>query len=214
MKHILSQPGKSQLITRSSGVRKCYDMEVGENHVRVFYCTAKREGENSRYMDETSAPTAVAMYQISNIVYICNRKHSKPSQNLSDLPELPTFNPLQPIAPSHKVWNRLPNLFSELNAITPIEIFNYFRSGAVNDGIATLLWMDSSPVTIMSTIHPLSGKDSLVLRMRKHPGNKSTNTSGAKSTFLPRERQKELDIPVIVDAYNQHKVGVDVADQY
>ena len=66
----------------------------------------------------------------------------------------------------------------------------------------------------MSTIHPLSGEDSLVLRMRKHPGNKSTNASGANSTFLPGERQKELDIPVIVDAYNQHKVGVDVADQY
>jgi len=66
----------------------------------------------------------------------------------------------------------------------------------------------------MSTIHPLSGEDSLVLRMRKHPGNKSTNASGPNSTFLPRERQKELDIAVIVDAYNQHKVGVDVADQY
>jgi len=74
--------------------------------------------------------------------------------------------------------------------------------------------MGSSPVTIMSTIHPLSGEDSLVLRMRKHPGNKSINTSGANSTFLPGEHQKELDIPVIVDAYNQNKVGVNVADQY
>jgi hypothetical protein len=26
----------------------------------------------------------------------------KPSQNLTDLPELPTFNPLQPIVPPHK----------------------------------------------------------------------------------------------------------------
>ena len=74
--------------------------------------------------------------------------------------------------------------------------------------------MDSSPVTMMSTIHPLSGEDSLVLRMRKHPGNKSTNASGANSIFLPGEHQKELDIPVIVDAYSQHKVGVYVADQY
>jgi len=90
----------------------------------------------------------------------------------------------------------------------------HFRSGAVNDGVTTLLWMDSSPVTMISTIHPLSGEDSLVLRMRKHPGNKSTNAIGANSTFLPGECQKELDIPVIVDAYNQHKVGVDVADQY
>jgi hypothetical protein len=90
----------------------------------------------------------------------------------------------------------------------------HFRSGAVNDGVATLLWMDSLPVTMMSPIHPLSGEDSLVLRMRKHPGNKSTNAGGANSIFLPGERQKELDIPVIVDAYNKHKLGVDVADQY
>jgi hypothetical protein len=67
---------------------------------------------------------------------------------------------------------------------------------------------------MMSTIHPLSGEDSLVLRMRKHPHHKRTNASGANFIFLPGECQKELDIPVIVDAYNQHKVGVDVADQY
>jgi len=91
---------------------------------------------------------------------------------------------------------------------------DHFRSGDANDGVATLLWMDNSPVTMMSTIHPLSGEDSLVLRMRKHPGNKSTNASGANSTFLPGERWKELDIPDIVDAYNQHKVGMEVADQY
>jgi hypothetical protein len=90
----------------------------------------------------------------------------------------------------------------------------HFRSGAVDNGVAILLWIDSSPVTKMSTIHPLCGEDSLVLRMRKHPGNKSTNASGANSTFLPGEHQKELDIPVVVDDYNQQKVGVDVADQY
>jgi hypothetical protein len=116
-----------------------------------------------------------------------NRKLKKPSQNLTDLFELPTFNPLQIIVPSHIGWNRLPILFTELDANTLIQIFNYFRSGAVNDGVATLRWMDSSPVTMMSTIHPLSGEDSLVLRMRKHPVNKSTNASGASSTFLPGE---------------------------
>jgi len=90
----------------------------------------------------------------------------------------------------------------------------HFQSGAVNDGVATLLWMDSSAVTVMSTIHPPRGEDSLVLRMRSHQGNKSTNGSGATSTFLPGECQKELGIPVNIDAYNQQMVGVDVADQH
>jgi len=42
----------------------------------------------------------------------------------------------------------------------------------------------------------------------------STNASRGDSTFLSGKCQKELDIPVIVDAYNQHKVGVDMANQY
>jgi len=66
----------------------------------------------------------------------------------------------------------------------------------------------------MPTIHPLSGEDSQVPIMRKCPGNKSTNASRANSTFLLTECQKMLDIPVIIDAYNQHKEGVAVADQY
>jgi hypothetical protein len=40
------------------------------------------------------------------------------------------------------------------------------------------------------------------------------NATGAKSTVLPGECLKQFDIPVIVNAYTQHKVGVDVANQY
>jgi hypothetical protein len=38
----------------------CYDMEVGENRVRVFYGTVKREKKkDSRYIQEASAPATV-----------------------------------------------------------------------------------------------------------------------------------------------------------
>ena len=57
----------------------------------------------------------------------------------------------------------------------------HFRSGAVNDGVATLLWMDCSPVTMMSTIHPLSSEDSLVLRMRQHARSGFTKNHSAGS---------------------------------
>ena len=36
----------------------CYDMEVGENRVRVFYGTENREEKNLRYIQEASAPAA------------------------------------------------------------------------------------------------------------------------------------------------------------
>jgi hypothetical protein len=44
-------------------------MEVGENRVRVFDGTEKREGKekDSRYMNETSALAAVTVYEICNI---------------------------------------------------------------------------------------------------------------------------------------------------
>jgi hypothetical protein len=50
--------------------------------------------------------------------------------------------------------------------------------------------------------------------MKLHLSTKSTNTCAAYSTFVPRECQEEVDMPVIVDASNRHIEGVDVADQY
>jgi hypothetical protein len=42
-------------------------MEDGENRVRVFYGTEKREKEkDSRYIHEASASAAVTVYQICN----------------------------------------------------------------------------------------------------------------------------------------------------
>jgi len=90
----------------------------------------------------------------------------------------------------------------------------HYRSRAVNAGVATLRCMGCLLVTMKSKIHPLSGEDFLVLIMRQHLGDTSPNARVGNSTFLPGERRKELDIPAIVDAYNQHKVGVDVVDQY
>jgi len=55
----------------------------------------------------------------------------KSIQNLTDHFELPTFDHLQPIVHSHKAWNRLPISFSELDAITPIQIFNLFLTNSI-----------------------------------------------------------------------------------
>ena len=58
----------SQNITQPALATQCYDMEVGENRVRIFYSTEKREKEkDSRYIQEASAPAAVTVYQICNM---------------------------------------------------------------------------------------------------------------------------------------------------
>jgi len=46
-----------------------------ENRVCVFYGTKKREGKDSRYIQEASAPAAVTMYQICNIMYNGNSRY-------------------------------------------------------------------------------------------------------------------------------------------
>jgi len=61
----------------------------------------------------------------------CKKTLKKPAQNWTDLPKLPTFDPLHPIVPPHKAWNRLPIPFSELDAITPIQIFKLFLTNSI-----------------------------------------------------------------------------------
>ena len=56
----------------------------------------------------------------------------KPIQNLTDLPELLTFNHLRPIVSPHEAWNRFPILFSKLDTITPVQIFNLFLTNSIN----------------------------------------------------------------------------------
>ena len=68
----------------------------------------------------------------------------------------------------------------------------------------------SSNVTMMTTIHSLHAKD---LKYRWHLGQKSSNAAGANQVFQGTSGM-ELNIPKVILEYNQHKVGVDVADQY
>jgi len=51
---------------------ECYEMEVGENRVRVFYGTEKREGERLEIYTGGIGPCSRTVYQTCNIRYICN----------------------------------------------------------------------------------------------------------------------------------------------
>jgi hypothetical protein len=48
-------------------------MEAGENPVRVFYGTEKREGEILEIHTGGIGPCSSTVYQACNIMYICNR---------------------------------------------------------------------------------------------------------------------------------------------
>jgi hypothetical protein len=65
----------------------------------------------------------------------------------------------------------------------------------------------------MSTIHQLSGEGTEAMTHRFHPCNKSSNSASADTEFQGK-KEKDMLIPILILAYNLHKVGVDVADQY
>jgi len=89
----------------------------------------------------------------------------------------------------------------------------HFCCRAANNWVASVLLMDSFPVSMMSTIQPLSGDDLIGLSMRNHPGNQSTNTIGINSKLHSTKTRKELDIPVIDDVFIPNKVVVEDSDQ-
>jgi hypothetical protein len=76
-----------------------------------------------------------------------------------------------------------------------------------------VVWMDSAHVTIMTTIHPISGNNCEVLRNRCHPGNNSTNAAAANHEFQGVRETEMMFLIFILDS-NVYKVGLNVADQY
>lgn len=73
--------------------------------------------------------------------------------------------------------------------------------------------MDNAPVTMLSTIHQISGEMSFVERIRRQPRVTSTNAHNVQSVFNGQHTAK-LSIPKIINDYNFNMNGVDISDQY
>jgi hypothetical protein len=86
-------------------------------------------------------------------------------------------------------------------------------SGVVVDNVLSIFWMDNGPVTMLSTIHEITGPESRKVTKRKRPRYTSTNANKVREVFGD-EVEKFLPIPTVIDDYNHFMGGVDVADQY
>jgi hypothetical protein len=86
------------------------------------------------------------------------------------------------------------------------------RSGVVVDDVLATLWIDNGAVTMLSTIHELIGDDWEVKRNRRRPRETHVNAINVCATWGSASR-KLLKIPRIIDDYNHHMGGVDIADQ-
>ena len=85
-------------------------------------------------------------------------------------------------------------------------------SGKVIDNVLATLWIDNGPVTMLTTIHEICGDEWKVIRNRRRPRETSSNANTVRQVFGNAPR-KELAIPKVIDDYNHHMGGVDIADQ-
>jgi hypothetical protein len=86
------------------------------------------------------------------------------------------------------------------------------RSGIVVDDVLAILWMDNGPVTMLTTIHGLEGDNWKVEKLRRKPRTTSLNAAKVREVFGDNSQQL-LKIPCVVNDYNLHMGGVDIADQ-
>ncbi|CAG8793134.1 24728_t:CDS:2, partial [Cetraspora pellucida] len=84
--------------------------------------------------------------------------------------------------------------------------------GVVVDDVLSFLWIDNSPVTMLTTIHKIDGQDSKIKKNHRKPYEASTNYKNIRSVFGDEVR-KVIPILVAVDDYNHYMGRVDIADQ-
>ncbi|CAG8698627.1 4989_t:CDS:2 [Cetraspora pellucida] len=84
--------------------------------------------------------------------------------------------------------------------------------GVVVDDVLSFLWIDNSPVTMLTIIYKIDGQDSKIKKNRRKLHETSTNYKNIRSVFGDEVR-KVIPILVAIDDYNYYMGGVDIADQ-
>jgi hypothetical protein len=79
----------------------------------------------------------------------------------------------------------------------------------VVEGVLCFAWQDNNTVLGITTAY---SPDDLVVRTRKRPAETSTNAAIVRPVFGD-EYTKDLAIPKLIDEYNHHMGGVDIANQ-
>lgn len=91
--------------------------------------------------------------------------------------------------------------------------WNIISGEVVDNEVLAAVWVDNAPVTMLTTIHQITGTDSLVLCDHCCPHTTSTNAQNVQQIFNGQPRAL-LNIPKVIDNYNFNMNGVDVSDQY
>ncbi|CAG8836381.1 19831_t:CDS:1, partial [Cetraspora pellucida] len=86
------------------------------------------------------------------------------------------------------------------------------RSGVIINKVIAVFWQDNGPVTMLTMIYRLVDDEWKIIHERRQPRETSTNAAKVHAVF-GSESKKFLKIPKIIDDYNSHMNGVDIANQ-
>lgn len=86
------------------------------------------------------------------------------------------------------------------------------KHAVVAEDVLCFLWIDSGPVTMLTTIHTLHTPESFVETVRRKPRLTSTNGHQLQRVFGDNAR-KAVSIPKAINDYNKNMGSVDIADQ-
>ena len=90
--------------------------------------------------------------------------------------------------------------------------WNELGSVTYEDGkVLALIWIDNAPVQMLTSVHKVSHGHTID-KLRRKPRLTSTNGARVREVFGNSPR-KLLPIPTVVNDYNKHMGGVDIADQ-
>lgn len=132
------------------------------------------------------------------------KKQKKAAHHIEPTTQPPeTFVPINHPALEHHAEARVPKI--AWNTLDGLAI----RTPEGSGDVLAIRWEDNNIVRFLTTVHPWN---ETTLSERRKPRSTSTNATAVRRVFGDSHR-KLLFIPTVVDDYNHHMNGVDLADQ-
>jgi len=113
----------------------------------------------------------------------------------------------------HSGGSEFPTLLKEIKQFHATSLPYHQIIAITVPDVLCLGWQDNNIVLALSTIHTVHTAQDLVEKERRRPTKTSTNGSTTWKAFGDNSRMT-MPIPRLIDDYNQHMGGVDIANQF
>lgn len=98
---------------------------------------------------------------------------------------------------------------------TTVLPYHHLTGEILEGNVLAILWMDNPPVKLLSTVHEIDGEKPTVVQLRNKPAERRCKAppTSVEEVFGPDLYTAEVPIPTVIDNYNHHMGGFDIANQ-